>query len=226
MATKQCFNRVPNRPRERGTFTAALAAPNTAFSWRMTFAASLCLAACVGLCSCALSPNYNPAGLSANEALKVEKICQTVMGLNPSGVLYDNLWPDAPDPASISNDYRGCIASLSNSLKDSAEARAERQADRDCAARGLEAGSSALAECVLRDVDSTSNSGGIRTASLTVTPYTPTAVPDPSIPQTLRRQQLACAELGLEPGQRAFANCVHGLRNVLSARERALDYID
>ena len=224
MGIKQCFNRVPNRPREPGTSTAASVAPNTHFSRRVTFVAWLCLAACVSLCSCALNPNYNPAGLSANQATNVQKICQTVMGLKPSGGLYDNLWPAGPDPASISNDYRGCIASLSNSLKDSEEARAEKQADRDCTAEGLEAGSSALAECVLRDVDSTSNSGGIRTASLTVTPYTPRAVPDPSIPETLRREQLACAEIGLEPSQRASANCVRGLQNVLLAREMAQDY--
>jgi hypothetical protein len=60
--------------------------------------------------------------------------------------------------------------------------RAEKQADRDCAAKGLAAGGSALAECVLRETDSTVDSPTIETASLSVTPYTPTAVPDSSNP--------------------------------------------
>jgi hypothetical protein len=104
--------------------------------------------------------------------------------------------------------------------------RAEKQADRDCAAKGLAAGGSALAECVLRETDSAVDSPTIETASLSVTPYTPTAVPDASTPQTLRREQLACTEIGLEPGQRAFAKCVQGLQNVLSAEERGADYVD
>ena len=124
----------------------------------------------------------------------------------------------------MTNNYRGCIASLYNSLRITTMTRAEMQADRNCRAKGLEAGTSALAVCVLHE--STSNSGAIESVGLMVTPYRATAVSDASIPEILRREQLACAEIGLEPAQRGFANCVQGLRDVLSASLMDTDYQD
>jgi hypothetical protein len=106
MATEQVLNRVPNQRKGPGTFTAVLVASNTALSWQMTVVAPLLLALCVGLCSCALTPNYNPASLSASQSAKIQKICQTVMGLSSAGGLYDNLWAGDPDPEAVSDDCR------------------------------------------------------------------------------------------------------------------------
>jgi len=180
---------------------------------------------CATITSCASGPRYNPDHLGAAQVTNVAKICQNVVGLQPSEPLVDNLWPGDPDPELSTNNYRGCIASLSNSLRNSAAARAQMQADRNCRSKGLQADSSQLATCVLHALETAPKSASIQAASLVVTPYdAKTSGSDDSIPEILRRERLACAEIGLEPAQRAFASCVNGLKDVLSASQMAGDY--
>ena len=79
--------------------------------------ATLLAIACMTVASCASVSPYNPDHLTARELSRVGEVCQGVMGLEPSNVLTENLWPGDPDPALETNDYRGCIATLSNSLE-------------------------------------------------------------------------------------------------------------
>jgi hypothetical protein len=156
--------------------------------------------ACMSIASCASELPYNPDHLAASEVSRVGEICQGVMGLRPSKVLTENLWPGDPDLALETNDYRGCIATLSNSLE--------------------------TATAVREDSEAGSSSKRAQLASLGVMPFvehTTTPSPD-SVSARLPREQRACAEIGLDPNQRAFENCVQGLRNVMSASSMAENY--
>lgn len=146
--------------------------------------------ACMTVASCASVSPYNPDHLSAHEVSRVGEVCQGVMGLQPSKVLTENLWPGDPDPALETNDYRGCIATLSNSL------------------------------------EAATASKGPRLTSLDMMPPVEQATtPSPDqASASLPREQQACAQIGLDPSQRAFENCVEGLRNVMSAGSMADSY--
>jgi hypothetical protein len=167
---------------------------------------------------------YNPGHLSADQAAKIGQICQDVMGFKPTARLVDNAWPGDPDPATETNGYRGCIATLSRSFLQSAAANTESEADRACRAQGLSADSPALAECVLKRVQSTPASAYAQKVSLSVTPFDASQGAQSSESQRARRQQQACAEVGLEPESREFADCISGLDDVMTAMRLGKDY--
>ena len=89
-----------------------------------------------------------------------------------------------------------------------------------CRASGLEPGTSELGTCVFRTVEATSASVVAETAFLVVTPFgdVPEAAAS-SVSLADRRERLACAEIGLEPSQRAYKSCVSGLRDALAAND-------
>src|SRR3974390_525362 len=91
--------------------------------------------ACVSMAARASGPTYNPQHLGAAQISQVDEICQKVMGLRPSDTLTDNRWPGNPDPGLSTNEYRGCVASLSRSMENIAATRAESQADQNCRAK-------------------------------------------------------------------------------------------
>jgi hypothetical protein len=160
--------------------------------------------------------------LSITQVGQVAEIFEKVMGLDPTEPLVDNLWPAGPDPDALTNKYRGCVASLSNSLEGVPEAWGERLALDHCRASGLQAGTSELGTCVLRTIEVTSASVAPETAFLVVTPFgdIPEAASS-SASLSGRRERLACAEIGLEPSQRAYESCVSGLRDALSANDKS-----
>lgn len=176
--------------------------------------------ASVSVAACASEPTYNPQHLNAAQISQVDEICQTVMGLRPTDTLTDNLWPGNPDQGSSTNEYRGCVASLSHSIGNIRAARAESQADQNCRAKGLEPGSSDFAICALQAVETKPGSDRIQLASLDVKPFIEQPRKDAPTPVAggVSKERLACAEIGLEPTATAFASCVEGLTAVMSAR--------
>jgi hypothetical protein len=176
--------------------------------------------ACVSIVAYATEPTYNPQHLNAAQISQVDEICQAVMGLRPSDTLTENRWPGNPDHGSSTNEYRGCVASLSNSMESIAVARAETQADQNCRAKGLEPGSSDFAVCALQAAEAKPGSERIQLAALDAKPFIQQAPKDArtAVPGSVSRERLACAEIGLEPQAAAFTACVEGLRAVKSAR--------
>ena len=176
--------------------------------------------ACVSIAAYATEPAYNPQHLNAAQISQVDEICQTVMGLRPSDALTDNLWPGNPDHGSSTNEYRGCVASLSQSMENIPAARAENKADQNCRAKGLEPGSSDFAVCALQAVEAKPGSERIQLASLDAKPFIEQARKDApaAVPGSVSKERVACAEIGLEPKAAAFTSCVEGLRDVMSAR--------
>ncbi|MGA0602416.1 hypothetical protein ACO2Q3_17030 [Caulobacter sp. KR2-114] len=160
--------------------------------------------------SVASAAPYYPAGLGGAELARVESICQTTLGLSPKEVP-SNVWGAAQDPRLDpgENHFQGCVMSLSDELGRVDAARATSRADADCRARGLAEGSPALAECVyhareagparLQAADVPAPlAGGRRLGDFfTASPH-----------EIGRRERLACAQLGLEPGFPEHDACV------------------
>jgi hypothetical protein len=171
----------------------------------------------VGLSACVTTKPYNPDNISAARLIEVSQICEQVMGLNPSDPLTRNLWSGDPDPGYETNDYRGCVTTLSNSLVDDVVAQRGRSADGGCRASGLKPGSPEFGVCVVNA--SEQRVEPLRAANGPVIPFSQASAPQPesSINEEDRRQQLACAEVGLEPGQSGFSRCMDGLRRALFA---------
>ena len=161
---------------------------------------------------------YNPSHLTVVQATDVGQICQTVMGFRPSGALNANLWPGNPDPASSTNEYRGCVASLSRSIQTTVAARVAMQAEQTCRAEGLQPGSPELALCALRTVEASQNPARGPFASLSVTPTGAQATADADSDLAMRRKRLACAAIGITPSDPAFGSCVEGLTKVTLAK--------
>ena len=160
--------------------------------------------------SLAMAAPYNPAGLAPAQLDRVERICQTTLGLSPHEVP-SNVWGAAQDPQLDpgENHFQGCVMSLSDELGRADAGRATARADADCRARGLAEGSPALAECVyharevgparLQAADTPAPlAGGARLGDFfTASPH-----------EISRRERLACAQLGLEPGFPEHDACV------------------
>ncbi len=176
--------------------------------------AALIAVACISIASCASVPPYNPDHLTANQVSRVAGICQEVMGLRPTEPLTENLWPGDPDPASETNDYRGCIAVLSTSLVEGVTG---------CWTGHFVPDSQDTATCAPSAEDAHGASRGTQLASLTVTAFQQTNSPRQPAAK-LSREQQACAEIGLDRNQDAFQSCVHGLRRVMSAAFMAEGY--
>jgi hypothetical protein len=181
-----------------------------------TAVALLILSACASVAACAAAPPYNPFRLSADQLSQVGEVCESTMGFRPSGALTDSLWPGNPDPATSSNSYRGCVATLSISLKETATARASRQAERECVSKGFATSSSDLALCVLMADEVPAPANDTRLASTTVKPFLVSTEPAYSghVPSGVPKEKLACAEIGLNPNEDAFSACVRSLKSV------------
>jgi len=194
--------------------------------WHSTaWAQLLAVTMAIAIAACASNAPRHPQHLSITQVGQVAEICEEVMGLESTEPLVDNLWPGDPDPDSVTNNYQGCIASLSSSLEGVPTAWGERLALDHCRASGLQPGTSELGTCVLRTVEATSASVAPETAFLVVTPFSdmPEAASS-SASLSDRKERLACAEIGLEPSQRACESCVSSLRDVLSANEMSALY--
>ena len=77
-----------------------------------------------------------------------------------------------------------------------------------------------LGACVLRTVETKAGAADPEIMFRVITPFSdmPGAAHS-GAELSARRKMLACAEIGLVPGQRAFASCITGLRDALSAKD-------
>ncbi len=112
--------------------------------------------------------------------------------------------------------YRGCITSLSDSAMGISQLQANGRADHDCRARGYASGSPDLALCVLEAKDQV-HSTGLQTAATMPLPAANGSFFYARPGETHRREQIACAALGLEPAGQDFTNCVKSLDDTFFA---------
>lgn len=182
-----------------------------------------CALAGASVLSCATTP-YNPDNLPDVELARVADICQNVIGLSPSERPTGGNWLGNDRLDYWTSHYRGCILSLSDSLTRARDTQEVQRAEEDCRAKGLRRGSPELTLCVLQ-------TAGNRPESTTAPETTPSTAPlmQPPLEQqfaargsyyrasaheTVRREQVACAALGISPAdENAFMSCVKSLSN-------------
>jgi len=137
-----------------------------------------------------------PASASPDGGARVDQVCAGVVGLAPG-----------------EKHFAACEQSLADSLRSLREGQGTALARRHCLDRGYRPGTAGLAECELAS-----------------TPADPPRGPDYNAPTpggsrsyflvsretAFRRDQLACAKLGFDPAQSAFADCASDLRGALA----------
>jgi len=153
-----------------------------------------CAATLVGLTSLAAAPVVSAQPSAQGE---VAGICRGVLGLEPG-----------------EKHYAACTDSLGRSLQDLDQGRGMAAARRECLARRLAPDTSAFAECEL--AASQEAARPVRDDGATVIPGGTRSYFMISRETAYRRDQLACARLGLDPDQGAFGSCVADLKTALA----------
>jgi len=199
-------------------FDGCAAAPSLVkrFGLAIVFSAAI-LASVPG---CATERAYNPDGLADAQYQRIADVCQNVLGLDPKEPLIGGAdFLGAERLGEESNHYRGCVLSLSDSVQRASRAEAAREAGAGCRAQGYAPGSGELALCEL-------NSGQAAAAAPTSTkPISQTlSAPNGSYlsasnSEHHRRENRACAAVGIEPSQDEFARCVTRLDQTFFAIE-------
>jgi hypothetical protein len=179
--------------------------------------------AILGISACAAAtPLFNPDGLADAQLARVAAVCQNVMGLSPSERLIGGEWLGDARLDYMTSRYRGCVTSLSDTVRSVGDHQANEQADRTCRAKGYADGSPDLALCVLQWARQ--NPGGENAQQTPVSQ--PSAEPLPTASGSLfyasaherrQREELACAAVGVEPTGDAFKACVSDLQNTFHA---------
>jgi hypothetical protein len=177
------------------------------------------LVACA-ISACALARPQVPEQLGDTSSARIGHICETVMGLRPSDRPVSGVWPGNPPLPAVVSHYETCVISLSDSLQQAQATEAAQRADVSCRATGLASNSPELAVCVLQSLSDPSKQPLQTAASTTANTLSgPTAGSFyyASAHEAMRREQLACAELGFEPPSALFAGCVKNLSDNLFA---------
>jgi hypothetical protein len=168
-------------------------------------AAAAGLLAGAGLAAAAHAGGYNPASLPEGQLAQVNQVCSSIIRVRPGEEHFGN-----------------CVESLSASLSDLNQSRGLERARAECLSKGLVADSPQMSRCIVET----------QAADPAVQPISDPAGAGPGEAAQLggqksyfevspaiayRREQLACASLGIDPAARAFANCVSGLKMSLLA---------
>lgn len=177
---------------------------------------TLCAAVLAGvsIVGCAATAPYNPDRLGDGDFARVAGICQNVMGLSPRERQTGGNWLGNDRLNYWTSHYDGCVLSLSDSLRTAQSTEATQQADAMCRAKGLRPGTPDLALCVLQTANSHPAESSSETATamrisanLTASGSYYSASPH----ETVSREAVACAALGLSPAEGAFKTCVKDL---------------
>jgi hypothetical protein len=187
--------------------------------WQTLLAVLVCTFASAGIPACAATGPYDPDNLGTEQVANIANSCQSTMGLSPNDRPVLGIYGGSPYLEGEVSHYQVCIASLSDSLRSAGEAQAASQAHQDCRAKGLQSNSPELAECMLQSFRAGPNVASVQAQSLMVASHSDENAPR-SVPRSVKslfyaspretrsREEMACAQLGVEPPYGAFASCV------------------
>jgi hypothetical protein len=193
---------------------------NAFFHVPMLTAASAAVAVLSISACAAATPAFNPDGLQEAQLSRVADVCQNVMGLSPAERLVGGEWLGDSRLDYWTSRYRGCVISLSDSVQTDANAHANEQADRDCRAKGYASGSPDLALCVLQSARQAQSAAVAQPTAQHGSEPLPTASGSlfyATAHERQRREELACAAVGIEPTGDAFKACVGDLQRTFHA---------
>jgi hypothetical protein len=187
----------------------------------LTAASSAMAVLSVSACAAA-TPAFNPNGLQEGQLSRVAQVCQNVMGLSPSERLIGGNWVGDSRLEYWTSRYRGCMTSLSDSVRNAGDMDANQQADHACRAKGYADGSPDLALCVLQSARQFQGRDGaqqtpVSQQSAEALPTASGSLFYASAHERRRREELACAAVGIEPTGAAFKACVNDLQNTFHA---------
>jgi hypothetical protein len=156
---------------------------------------AMCLAAAAAVASFILASPFAASAKSVSDD-QVAQVCTGVVGLAPG-----------------EKHFAACEQSLADSLHGPREGQGTALARRHCLGQGYRPGTAGLAECELASAPADAPRG----------PDYDVPVPGGSRSYFLvsrdtafRRDELACAKLGFDPAQSAFADCASDLRGALA----------
>jgi hypothetical protein len=175
----------------------------------------------VSACAAA-TPAFNPDALQEAQLSRVAQVCQAVVGLSPSERLIGGEWLGDSHLDYWTSRYRGCLTSLSDSVQNLGDIQAKQQADRACRAKGYADASPDLALCVLQSArqaqaQDSAQAPAVNQQSAEALPTASGSLFYASAHERQRREELACAAVGIEPTSDAFNACVNDLRNTFHA---------
>ena len=187
-----------------------------------------CAMAGASVVGCASPPAYNPDQLGPGAFARVAGICQNVMGLSPTERPRGGNWLGNDKLDYWTSHYRGCVLSLSDSLQNVRDTEVVRQAEERCRAKGLLSGSPDLALCVLQTANAHPEPTESQSAAAGQTPVGDKLAATGSYyfaspGETARREQVACAALGLSPAEAGFKSCVQKLSATFYSIDHPID---
>ena len=152
------------------------------------------------LTACASFPSAAQE-VTPQQTAAIQATCTKVMRLRPGA------------------EFEACVSSLSDSVASLVSADYANNAYRDCAQAGLKRETPEFSRCVL-DHENTQRDGAglpagaaakLNAAYITPADSNPDDYFESSFKMRHRREQYACAQLGLEPDTSAFVSCVGNL---------------
>jgi hypothetical protein len=151
------------------------------------------------LSACAAPPlSLEQRAIGPDQRTLVAETCDRVMGLSSGGI------------------YRQeCMDSLARSVAAKAESAGLAGSYRLCRSRGLNEGTPAFSTCMLDNPDPVFPAVNIKLAYDSSAPENSKGYFDVSNRVHWRREQYACAQIGLTPGTSAFGDCTAGLEAAL-----------
>ena len=197
-------------------------------SKRVMLSVVSCAMAGASMVGCATPPAYNPDQLAPGALTSVAGICQNVMGLSPTERLTGGNWLGNDKLDYWTSHYRGCIVSLSDSLQNVRDTQVVRQAEEQCRAKGLLSASPDLALCVLQTANEHPEPTASQSAAAGQMPVSEKFAATGSYyfaspGETARREQIACAALGLSPAEAEFKSCVQQLSATFYSIDHPID---
>jgi hypothetical protein len=187
-----------------------------------------CAMAGASMIGCATPPARDAQTQGSAAVARVAGICQNVMGLSPTERLTGGNWLGNDKLDYWTSHYRGCIVSLSDSLQNVRDTEVVRQAEEQCRAKGLRSGSPDLALCVLQTANEHPEPTESQSAAAGQTPVSEKFAAAGSYyfaspHETARREQVACAALGLSPAEAEFKSCVQQLSATFYSIDHPID---
>jgi len=136
-----------------------------------------------------------------------------VASARPGGALVDQICARVVGLVPGEKHFAACEQSLSDSLQGLREGRGTALARRHCLDQGYRHGTAGLAECELAGAPANPPRGPDYDAPVPGGPRSYFLV---SRDTAFQRDELACARLGFDPAQSAFADCASELRGALA----------
>ena len=190
---------------------------------RVSAALAGALALSVSVDAGAAKQPYNPDGLDTVQLTRVLDVCEHVLALRASEPLTGGVWIGVNRLDYWTSHYRGCVLALSDAVINNTRADTADEAHKSCEAKGFKVGTPDYGSCMLTAMRQASPNATAKEAANLAAPAKGegsqplTSYFNSSSRVTARREELACASVGVDPATPAFEACVRELDRIFYA---------